>query len=85
MLDRERRDLQGRRRELVAELLEEVTDHCREVLMLYMQSVTMAQIAELVGYQKESKARKAAYRCRKQLRQRLESRPQVMEFLKSLL
>lgn len=85
LLEEEHRDMLTRRRELVEELLKEVTDHCKEVLMLYMQSFSMQKIAALIGYEKESKARRAAYRCRNQLRSRLEAKPQVTEFLKSLL
>lgn len=72
-------------KKLVQELMGGITEHCREILQLYMKSVKMQKIAEARGLAGATQARKAAYRCREMLRKEINKQPNVSNFLKRYL
>lgn len=67
---------------LLRELLTQLTENCREVLhMYYFLSQSMAQIAEARELKNAKQAKKAANRCREQLRGKIQAQPYLANLL----
>ncbi len=79
----ENNSLEQKRDELLQKLLLTLTDNCQKVLkMYYYLSYNMSKIADERGLKNANQAKKAADRCRKQLRVLISERPDLMNFLK---
>jgi DNA-directed RNA polymerase specialized sigma24 family protein len=79
----EKNDVEQRRDGVLAQLLEQITGGCRQVLNLYYyEAFSMAQIADERGLAGAHQAKKAADRCRGQLRDLIGQNPQLAVFLK---
>jgi RNA polymerase sigma factor (sigma-70 family) len=67
-------------------LLEKIKADCRQLLSrYYYQGMSMAQIATEQGLANSNQAKKAAFRCRQQLRELILSQPGLDNFLKQAL
>lgn len=72
------------KKELMHALIDQLGEHCKEILGYYMQGVRMSKIAEHKGYvgaNAEQQAKNASHRCREQLRKLIETNPKVKNFL----
>lgn len=79
-------DEQVSRDDLLKELLQNLTSNCQEVLRLYYyKSKNMSQVAEERGLKNANQAKKAASRCRQQLRKLITQQPELETFLKQTL
>lgn len=67
--------LRAEHRELLAEVMGQIGERCRELLRLYQLEFAMEEIAQKMGYSGADVAKKEAYRCRMRLRERLENHP----------
>lgn len=82
----EKSDSANKRDQLLQQLLNQLTDKCKQVLYLYyFLAQSMAQVAEAQGLKNANQAKKAAGRCRKQLEQKIQKQPQLANFLKQSL
>ena len=82
----EKSDSASQRDQLLQQLLNQLTDKCKQVLYLYyFLAQSMAQVAEAQGLKNANQAKKAAGRCRKQLEQKIQKQPQLANFLKQSL
>lgn len=72
--------IEGERRTLLEQAIDQLKGDCREVLGLYMLSFSMMEIAEKTG-STESNAKKMAQRCRDKLREYLMNHPALMQIL----
>lgn len=79
-------DAQLKRDELLRQLLNRLTANCQEVIRLYyFHAMNMAQIATARGLKNANQAKKAASRCRQQLRDLIVDEPELAKFLKQTL
>lgn len=79
-------DAQLKRDELLRQLLNRLTANCQEVIRLYyFHAMNMAQIAKARGLKNANQAKKAASRCRQQLRDLIVDEPELAKFLKQTL
>ncbi len=68
---------------ILRRLLSELTDKCREVLHLYyFMARSLKEVAEERGLKNANQAKKAAKRCREQLKRKIEEQPLLANFLK---
>ncbi len=82
----EKTDAAKKRDELLQGLLKEVTENCQEVLLLYyFKAQSLARVAEERGLKSAKQAKKAAKRCREQLRSKIQANPGLAHFLKESL
>lgn len=70
---------------LFEKLFENLDDKCRKVLTLWSVRKKMKQIAEEMNYKSEMMARKKKHDCLKRLYHFANSRPEIVEELRSLL
>lgn len=71
---------------ILGQLLEKLSENCRAVLTLYyFHAKNMTQIAEDRKFKNANIAKKAASRCREQLRSAIVEQPSLAQFLKSSL
>lgn len=71
---------------ILKNLLEKIKADCRQLLSrYYYQGMSMAQIATEQGLANSNQAKKAAFRCRQQLRELILSQPGLDNFLKQAL
>ncbi|NJL75431.1 MAG: sigma-70 family RNA polymerase sigma factor [Saprospiraceae bacterium] len=71
---------------ILGQLLETLTENCKAVLTLYyFHAKNMTQIAEERRLKNANMAKKAASRCREQLRNAIVGQPSLAQFLKSSL
>lgn len=86
ILVQEKSEAERKREEVLQNLLAQLTDNCKAVLQLYYyQSKTMAQIATARNLKNANQAKKAASRCREQLRKLIRKQPALSNFLKQTL
>ncbi|MEM9885381.1 MAG: sigma-70 family RNA polymerase sigma factor [Bacteroidota bacterium] len=79
----EKSEEQLRRDQILKELLQSITPNCQEVLRLYYyKAKNMAQVASERGLKNAKQAKKAASRCREQIRKLIKKQPQLENFLK---
>ena len=82
----EKTDVEEKRDGILRALMGQVTEGCQEVLNLfYYKAFSMAQIADERGLSGANQAKKAAYRCREQLRDLIKANPILANFLKESL
>lgn len=72
---------------LVHELLEMMSDHCKQILSLYYfeAGIKMQDIAAIKGYTGVQQAKNAALRCREQMRKMIENEQKYMDFINNWL
>ncbi len=76
-------DEQLSRDKLLRNLLHNLTENCQEVLRLYYyEAKNMTQVADERGLKNAKQAKKAASRCRQQLRKLITEQPELETFLK---
>lgn len=82
--EREKKQIQ----DLVQTVLGKLSEHCQNVLALYINKTKMKEIAVIKGYtgpDAEQQAKNAVMRCRKQMRVILESDQASIQFIKNWL
>ena len=65
------------RRELLENLLEQLTDKCRNLLKMYRLEYSMEEIAHTMGFANSGVAKKEAFLCRKRFQVLLKTRPEI--------
>lgn len=65
------------RRELLENLLEQLTDKCRNLLKMYRLEYSMEEIARTMGFANSGVAKKEAFLCRKRFQVLLKNRPEI--------
>ena len=73
--------LQNERQELIAQILQQMGDHCKKVLELYKLSLTNEEIARELGLSSPEMAKKYTYRCREKFRAFVLGRRDILEHL----
>ncbi len=79
--DEEKLIVDEEKRRALKEILKKVGDKCRQLLLLYMQSMPMKEIAERNGIKIQS-AKNGIHRCRQKLRKMIAQDPKLKESLK---
>ena len=86
VLVEEKSDMANQRDEILKQLMAQLTDKCKQVLHLYyFLSYNMAKVAEARGLKNANQAKKAASRCREQLKKMIKEQPSLAQFLKQSL
>jgi RNA polymerase sigma factor (sigma-70 family) len=86
ILIEEKSEAESARDQKLQELMSNLTENCKKVIHLYyFLAQSMAQIAEQQGLKNAKQAKKAAGRCREQLRKKILAEPQLANFLKTSL
>lgn len=67
---------------LLKEILSQLGQACKDVLMHWANGYPMIQIAKMVGYASEDMAKKKKYQCMKKLLLYMEQNPQIKEALR---
>lgn len=65
----EARAIENEKREIIDEILSQMGERCKTILMLYKLSYSMEEIAEKVGLSSSELAKKNAYECRKKFKE----------------
>lgn len=65
------------RREQLEQLLEQLTDKCRNILKMYQLDYSMDEIARALGFANSGVAKKEAFLCRKRFQVLLKTRPEI--------
>jgi RNA polymerase sigma factor (sigma-70 family) len=83
ILIEEKTEAEMQRDAILKQLMAQITGGCQEVLTLYyFKAMSMAQVAAERGLAGAHQAKKAADRCRNQLREAIAQNPQLIPFLK---
>ena len=82
----EKSEAEQLRDQLLQKALGELTDKCKQVLHLYyFLAQSMAAVAKAQGLKNAHQAKKAAGRCREQLKRKIQQHPSLANFLKQSL
>ncbi|TVQ45983.1 MAG: sigma-70 family RNA polymerase sigma factor [Saprospirales bacterium] len=73
--------LADEKKSLVNGILETIDEKCKKILLLWMNSYKMEEIATRLELSSEKIARKYRYRCHKKLMQQLKNQPALMQEL----
>ncbi len=74
--------LSDERKAVLQQLLDQLSDQCRQVLGLWQLSYSMQEIAARLGFSSEKMARKAKYRCQQALIKLVKSHPRWEEMIR---
>ncbi len=66
-------------RRLLDKHLNQMSDGCRELLMLYAEKKSYAEIAEIMHFKNEGIAKSRKYRCKETLRKKIENDPEFKQ------
>jgi len=79
-------EAEQKRDQILRALLEQLKDNCKSLLAsFYYLEKSLAQIATELGLANANQAKKAAFRCRQQLRRLIENQPGLENYLKLTL
>ncbi|MCO6478969.1 MAG: sigma-70 family RNA polymerase sigma factor [Phaeodactylibacter sp.] len=82
----EKSEAEKQRDKLLQKVMADLTDKCKKVLHLYyFMAQSLAQVAEEQGLKNAQQAKKAARRCREQLKNKIQQQPALANFLKQSL
>jgi RNA polymerase sigma factor (sigma-70 family) len=85
-LDAGHRIAESEDRAKLMQLLEELGENCRKILLLfYYENFSMKEILDQTEYENEQVVRNKKYKCLKQLEQMINANPALRETLKTLL
>lgn len=76
--------LSEEKKSIVAELLAQLEDKCRQILEFYQLDYSMEEIAEQVGFLNVQSAKNAAANCRKKFRSLLEENVELMASIRTI-